>query len=85
MDAARFGDVIADLRMGLRDTPISEVQEIITKSLLHLKLQPVEALRQHPVRLDDCLVEGDLMVQKEPADPIDKPFGESEALRCTHG
>ncbi len=85
MDAARLGHVVADLRMGLRDTPISEVEQILSKVLFDPLLQSGDTFRQVPVRFHDRLVEGNLMAQKEPADPVDKPFGESEALRCAHG
>ena len=81
----RLGHVVADLRMGLRDTPISEVEEILSKALLDPLLQSGDTFRQLPIRFHDGLVEGNLMAQKDPADPVDKPFGESEALRRSDG
>jgi hypothetical protein len=85
MDTACLGHVVADLGVGLRSTPISEVEEVVSKVVFDPLLQSGDAFRQLPIRFNQRLVECDLMVQKEPADSVDKPFGESEALRCNNG
>ncbi len=85
MGAASVGDLVADLRVGLRHTPIGEIKEVVSNTLLDRLLQSGDIFRQSPNCFDDRPVEGDLMAEKKPTDPVGKPFRESEAFRCTYG
>ena len=46
MGAARVSDLVADLRVGLRHTPIGEIKEVVSNTLLDRLLQSGDIFRQ---------------------------------------